>query len=495
MRDWTESEPVAVIETSAPPTPAAQRSAKETTALVSLVVVLVVGVAKLAVGLRTGSLGIVADASHSGLDFVASLLTVLAVRWADRPPDWDHPYGHGRGENLAALVQSLGLGITGLWIAAEATSRILQGGSPPVVTPWSVGVLVVSIGVSGWRWQQSVLVARQHRSAALAAEAANFASDVWTSLVVLLGVAVVWLASQLGLPDILGQADSVAALAVALVVVRTAVGLARETVDALVDRTTEGVSQRIAEVVSQVPGVLEVRRVRLRRAGSSFFIDLVIVVAGALTTAESHAVSEKVEQVIRAIDPGIDAVIHLEPGIADRESLIDRIYGIAAELHLRVHDVRVRHLPDGVGVSLHLEVSPSLSLDRAHAIACALETGIKQADERVVVVDTHMETQGATKSHRADLTRDERDLVRGVHAVSDAVLGPGRCHDVRVYGPEGRSTGRRIDLDLVVHCWFRPSARITVAHQEAERLERAIRERFPYLESVLVHVEPYPRSD
>ena len=127
------------------------RRAKQSVVLVSAVAVLVLGLAKLALGLLTGSLGLIADAVHSGLDLVSTILTFLAVRWADRPPDSDHPYGHGRAENLSGFVEALIILGTAIGIGLEAIRHIASGNEVVIPTPLAFAVLLVSIGVSYWR--------------------------------------------------------------------------------------------------------------------------------------------------------------------------------------------------------------------------------------------------------------------------------------------------------------------------------------------------------
>lgn len=478
--------PEADVKTSVPWEVAADRRSKQSAALVSAIAVIVLGLAKLGLGLATGSLGLIADAVHSGLDLVSTVLTYLAVRWADRPADVDHPYGHGRAENLSGFVEAMIILGTAIAIGVEAIRHIATGEATVFPTPLAFAVLVVSIGVSYWRSRDLERVAREHASDALAADALNFRADVWSSLVVLVGLALVALGRSAGIPQLVSTADAVAGLIVALLVIAAATRLARETVDALLDRSPHDIAERIADAVARIPGVVECRRVRLRRVGGRYFVDVIAVASRTETFQESHALTEQIEREIWRIEPRSDVVVHLEPVATSAETILDRIHLIAQELGVRVHDVQVRRVDGRSEVNLHVEVSPELSLDRAHALASRLEDQIAAANPGVSAVNTHLEVEPLIGAPRTEVTREEVGMVRRIGATADEVLGPGRCHEIRVYRPAGRTR----ELDVVVTCSFAPTTSVAHAHQQAERVEQALRAKVPGLGSVLVHVEP-----
>ncbi len=474
------------IETNVTPRPSPDRRTKQSAALVSAVAVLVLGLAKLALGLLTGSLGLIADAVHSGLDLVSTFLTFLAVRWADRPPDSDHPYGHGRAENLSGFVEALIILGTAIGIGLEAIRHIASGTEEVIPTPLSFAVLILSIGVSYWRARSLERAAETSGSAALAADALNFRTDVWSSLVVMVGLALVAVGRGFGIADLVAYADAVAGLIVAILVVAAAGRLARETIDALVDRSPEDVAERMADAAARVPGVLEVRRVRLRRVGNRYFVDVVAIASRTTSFEESHVLTERIEGAIHSVEPRSDVVVHLEPGAARAESIVDRIHLAARNLGVRVHDVQVRRVNQRSEVNLHVEVSPELSLDRAHALASRLEEQIAAENPGVSVVNTHLEVEPLLGAPRVEVTGQEASLVERITRTADGILGAGSCHDVRVYRP----SGRKRELDVVLHCTFPSTSSVSQAHRGAERVEQVLRRELPILGSVLVHVEP-----
>jgi cation diffusion facilitator family transporter len=272
---------------------------KQSAALNSLVAAVGLTAFKIVVGLSTGSLGILAEAAHSGLDLVAAGLTFLAVRFSGRPADREHPYGHGKIENLSALVETLLLLLTCTWIVWEAVHRLRFHETQVQVTVWSVAVMLTSIVIDVSRSRMLARMAKKYRSQALEADALHFRTDVWSSAVVIVGLASVKLGWWWG--------DAVAALGVSALVVWVSVQLGRRTVDALLDTAPAGMEERVAAAVSTVEGVRDCHQVRVRYSGPVLFIDLHVLVDGAQTLTET------IEAVIQEIAPQADVTVHPEP--------------------------------------------------------------------------------------------------------------------------------------------------------------------------------------
>jgi cation diffusion facilitator family transporter len=278
---------------------------KRWAALTSLAAAVGLTAFKIAIGWWTGSLGILAEAAHSGLDLVAALITYLAVRFSGRPADRTHLYGHGKIENLSALFETLLLLVTCVWIVREAALRLLHPGVVVEVTFWSFAVMGVSIAVDVSRSRMLFAAARKFHSQALEADALHFQTDIWSSAVVIFGL----VATKLGYP----AADAVAALGVSAVVVWASVRLGRRTVDALLDSAPEGMEQRIAGIVASVPGVRDCHNLRMRHSGPVLFIDLHVLLDGRQSLAEAHALTEVIEAAIQEIAPEADITVHPEP--------------------------------------------------------------------------------------------------------------------------------------------------------------------------------------
>ena len=250
---------------------------KSRVALTSVAAAVLLTATKITVGLLTGSLGILSEAAHSGLDLAAALVTVLAVKASARPADADHPYGHGKVENLSALFETLLLLLTCGWIIKEAVARLFLHDVQVTVNAWAFGVILLSILVDLGRSRALMATAKKHRSQALEADALHFSTDVWSSCVVLFGLVLVLLARRLQVPWLV-KADAVAALAVAGIVVLVSVRLGRRTIADLLDAIPPGLVTAARARVLAVPGVEAVPRIRMRRIGGEWFSDVVIQV-------------------------------------------------------------------------------------------------------------------------------------------------------------------------------------------------------------------------
>jgi cation diffusion facilitator family transporter len=268
---------------------------------------------KIVVGIATGSLGILAEAAHSGLDLVAALMTLFAVRISGKPADTEHLYGHGKVENLSALFETLLLLVTCVWIIWSAIHRLLAHRLEIEVTLWSFAVMATSIVVDASRSRMLYRVARKHSSDALEADALHFRTDIWSSSVVILGLACMKIGEWVPAARFLRYSDAVAAIAVALIVVHVSVRLGLRTVQSLVDAAPAGVDRKIAAAVEALPGVTNCHHVRVRYSGPRPFVDIHVLMDGGQTLRKAHDLTEQIERAIERILPEADVTVHPEP--------------------------------------------------------------------------------------------------------------------------------------------------------------------------------------
>ncbi|SPE32653.1 Cation diffusion facilitator family transporter (fragment) [Candidatus Sulfopaludibacter sp. SbA6] len=235
------------------------------------------------------------------------------MRFSGRPPDRTHLYGHGKVENLSALVETLLLLVTCAWIVREAIHRLISHRVDLEVTWWAFAVMLGSIVIDASRSRVLSHVAVKYHSQALEADALHFETDVWSSAVVILGLISVKAGEWWPRLQFLRNGDAVAALGVSALVVWVSIQLGRRTVDALLDSAPAGLEERIAAAVEAVPGVCNCHQVRARYSGPVLFIDLHVLVDGAQTLAQAHGLTETIEAAIREIAPRADVTVHPEP--------------------------------------------------------------------------------------------------------------------------------------------------------------------------------------
>lgn len=451
-------------------------SEKEAVALGSILASGAMTVGKFGVGLSTGSLGLLSEGLHSLLDLGATVMTWLAVRVSDKPADAEHPYGHGKIESVTALAETGLLFLTSAWIAYEAVSRLLSGHVEVEATWWSVAVVVVCIAVDAYRARELARVAKETRSQALEADALHFASDILSSVVVLVGLGLVWL----GYP----KGDALAAIGVSLFVCHAGYQLGRRTIDTLIDAAPAGAAERVEAVVAALPGVAGVKRVRVRPAGSVLFVDLDLLVG---RTLPLDAVTELRERVIGALQaemPEAEVSVATHPLALDDETVMDRVVVRAAGLGLAVHHVTVQRVNGRLAVGFDLEVDGSLPISEAHALSSRLEEAIREELGREIEVESHIEP---LQDNGLNGTDAEPELRHAIEDRLDEAIGASGLlrdvHNLRV---------RRSDAGLVVtfHSHVAPMATVVAVHDAIDALERDLRVQWPDIVRVIGHSEP-----
>lgn len=460
---------------------------KRGAAMSSLVAAVFLTGMKLAVGLSTNSLGILSEAAHSGLDLLAAAVTYFAVRYSSLPADSRHPYGHGKMENLSALVETLLLLLTCVYIVREAVDRLFYAPEAVEVTWWSFGVMAVSIVIDISRSRMLKRMAEKHNSQALEADALHFSTDIWSSAVVILGLGCVWLAGIMpeGSPwrGVLERADAVAALGVSAIVVWVSIRLGREAVDVLLDGGSQDMAQELREAVEDIPGVRGVGQVRARLSGPTSFVDLTLDIARQASFEDAHKIGARAEDAVKQVLPGADVVVHLKPVAAQERDLFELVRGLAARHALGVHGLHAHQTPKGLHLEMHVEVPDGQTLARAHELVTAFENSVRGGLKEPVTIASHIEPVGEkdlardSQTDQSESIRQEVEkLVNGAGSVSD-------CHGVAVH-----RLGDKYSVSF--HCRMAPTVSIGQAHEMTAKLENVVRAAIENVGRVVIHVEP-----
>ena len=260
---------------------------------------------KVGAGLQSNSLSVLGEGVQSLLDIVVSALIWFTVRAAAAPPDSDHPWGHGKFENLTSLLQMLLVlgSIGGIWWAAWLR---FQNPVMPAVD-WGIAAIAVSIAVNIWMSRHMSHVARATDSSALAAEAVHLRGDLWACAGVMLGLITTRIFRE-------PRLDPLCAAIMTLFAAYAAIHLLRDTLRPLLDETLPGAEEeRIRGVLQNEPRVLDFHKLRTRQAGARRLADVHIMLDDNLSFRAAHAISEEVEEAIRAALPNTDVIVHFEP--------------------------------------------------------------------------------------------------------------------------------------------------------------------------------------
>lgn len=447
-------------------------------------------VGKLGVGLLTGSLALLSEAAHSGLDLLASLITFLAVRLAARPPDESHPYGHQKIENIAAYTESLFLVATCTWITVEAVKRLFFAGTdgPRVeLTPWAYVIVLVSLLLDGWRSTALARAAKKHSSQALEADALHFRADFWSSGVVLVGLVIMGLGRRFA-PEwssVLDHADAIAALGVVLLVFTATFRLGGKTVNVLLDTISISLADALRKTVEEVPGVLGVHHLRARQVGEKTFVELAVAVSRTASFEGSHEITRRVGQAVRELAPNADVVVHAQPTRCDQETVASRVRALAENAGVSIHDLMVHETGGRFYVDFDAEVDETLTVREAHQQATAFETQVRREIPEVVQVNSRLEPRPAAMAQTTEVTVAMKTLVRHAERAVAETPGLSTCHNITV-----RRQGLRLFLTL--HCVCDPDMPIGEAHRAARQVEDRLHQALPDLERALVHTEPPP---
>ncbi|HET9087539.1 MAG TPA: cation-efflux pump [Acidobacteriaceae bacterium] len=456
-------------------------SAKKQAATISVLAASMMVALKLWTGLQTGSIGVLSEAVHSGLDLVASILILASVSVSDRPADDTHAYGHGKIENLAAFTETLLMIASVLWILTEAAERILGHAVRLKLSVWPFAVLLLSMAVDLMRSRALGRVARQTHSQALEADALHFSMDIWSSLAVIGGL-LAGFAAQYWHLEWLRFGDPLAALVVSIIIFKVCWKLARQTVDVLTDAAPIETRRRVAESVRRLPNVLGIERVRLRLSGNHYFADLTVGMPRNLSFQSIERIKEQVASAVHRILPDADVVVNVVPRAQRSESIFDRVRAVAARHNLSVHDLSVQHYDAKLHLEQHLEVPESLSLREAHALVTAIETETRAEVPEIDTILTHIESERssieleARRSEDAALETQLRGIVREFPDILDV-------HDVVVSNARER-------MQVSCHCTLPDDRSMAEVHALITALEDRVKSEMPQIARVFIHPEP-----
>ena len=287
---------------------------KERVALLSVLSNTTLVVMKLIVGLWIGSVAVISEAIHSGVDLVAAVIALFSVKTSSLPADGKHPFGHGKIENISGTVEALLIFIAAGWIIWESVVKLL---SPwPVATVgWGVAVMFISAVANSVVARMLFRVGKETDSVALIADGWHLRTDVYTSAGVMAGLAVIWVGESL-FPDVeLHWLDPVAAIGVALLIVKAAWDLTRQSTGGLMDETLPPEEEEeIRRLIRSLQPVIHgYHQLRTRKAGHYRFIEVHIQVDGRMSVANAHRLNQDLVKRIKDRFPYATVTVHTEP--------------------------------------------------------------------------------------------------------------------------------------------------------------------------------------
>ena len=461
--------------------PSQAAAEKRWVTLISVAAALAMTGLKAVVGVLTGSLGVLSDAAHSGLDLIGAAMTFISVRVSDRPADWNHPYGHAKVENISAFVETGLMAASALWFSGEAISRMFFHPVALHYSWWPFAVLGLSMVVDLWRSTQLRRIAVRHESAALEADALHFSSDIWTSVAVILGLAASWFGSVRHI-GWLRFADPVAALIVSAMILVFGWRLAWRAVAALTDQISPELHTKMIEAVRETRGVLGIDQARVRKSGNHYFADVTLSLPRQLTFQRTEEVVREATHAVQQVLPHADVVIHTVPRSTHAESMFDKVRAVAARNNALLHDVSIESFADGLHVEQHIEVKETMSLIDAHRFVRGLEEQIRHELPQVKRVLTHIESEPATIEAPVVVERDRRIE----HLLRDAAANVPEVVDIHEVSVD--RVGEH--LHVTCHCTLPDAMEMRRVHESITELEHRFKLECPEVDRLLIHPEP-----
>jgi cation diffusion facilitator family transporter len=449
---------------------------KESVAFSSVVASGCLTVLKFAVGVMTGSMGIISEAIHSLLDLGAATLTFFAVRFGDRPPDKNHPYGHGKVESVSALIETGLLFITSAWIIYEAVNRLILKNVEVEATWYAFAVIIVSMIIDISRSRALGRIGKETGSQALEADALHFSSDILSSGVVLIGLVFV----SFGI----NGADSIAAIGVSLFVALAGYRLGKRTINVLLDAAPEGISEKAKEVAERIDGVIAVESVRSRPLGPNSFIEMVIQIDRKMSMERVQKIINNIEKEVERNIPNSDISVRTHSIHLDNETIIDSIHVLASSHNASIHDVVVDESGGCKCISYHIEVANCVNAKDAHKIASDLEKSIREELGTEIIINSHIEPIKTDAVSSRQLTKEEVEkLILEIKMISSVISSLSDLHDFII-----RKTANGYFISF--HCIFLDNMTLEDVHCAVSELEYSIKGKIRGVNRVIIHAEP-----
>lgn len=280
---------------------------------------------KVIVALSIGSISVMSEAIHSGVDLLAAIIALYAVTHSDKPADKRHPFGHGKIENISGVVEALLIFAAAAWIIFEAIKKLMHP-EPMDTALWGIVVMGISCGLNIFVSKLLFKVGKATDSIALQADAWHLRTDVWTSFGVMAGLSVIYIGKLVSPSTYLDWVDPAAAMAVALLIVKAAWHLTEQSFHDLMDVSLpENEVEKVRRILDNArPRIDGYHALRTRKAGAARFVEVHMIVDPRMTVDESHALTDRIADSVNEQIGKTRVTVHIEPNdgshpVADEE--------------------------------------------------------------------------------------------------------------------------------------------------------------------------------
>lgn len=427
----------------------------------------------------SGSIGVLSELFHSSTDLIATFATILSIRYATKPPDKNHHYGHEKIESFSALFQVFILVLMCAYLIYESIDRIIY----PVTIKLNIFVflaILICIFIDVHRSRALMKIAKETNSQALEADSIHFSSDILSSSVVLIGMVFSYFEWS-------NLADPVSALVVSVIIIITTLGLSKRAIGSLLDRVPDGIEESISEHISSIKGIEGIKNIRIRGSGSKIFVDAVIQIGRTKSFSMTHELMDLAEKSVKKAFPNADVVIHSEPVETESETLNEKIRIIVNDSGFKCHDIFSHRIDGNIFTELHVEIENTNDLIKAHDVISHLENSILEKIPVIKKVKIHLDEPSEILFDTIDVTETSQDLIDNVRKILDTEEKIVDYGDIKVMNSAGK-------LRISLSCSFKNIYSFEEVHDVVTILESRIflhiKDLFPNLSNVIIHAEP-----
>jgi cation diffusion facilitator family transporter len=447
-------------------------------ALTSIGAAVIIITVKIIATVQTGSLAILSELFHSSTDFLASLVTLISIKYSVKPPDRKHNYGHEKIESFSALFQVLILIAMCIYIFYEAVERIIN---KPIITLnlFSFIAIGLCIFLDYSRSKALKRVAKKTNSQALEADALHFSSDIWSSAVVLLSM----IMTSLKVSPLF---DSISAIIVAVIIIYTSINLTKRAFHSLLDGVPTGTNEMITDEVNKVEEIEKIKSLRIRTSGSKTFVDMTVLISRTLSFTKTHEIIDILESKLESLIPNSDFVIHSEPIETNKESLNEKVRILVNDMGYKCHDIFSHRIDGRIFTELHIEIDNTMDFEKAHSIISNIEAKILKEINLINNVKIHIDEPSEKLYETIDITTQSQDIVFIIDNIFKNVDGV-IYSDVKIMETKGK-------IRISLNCTVQKKMNFDEVHDLITYLENKIymdvNNYRPNISNVIIHAEP-----
>ncbi len=448
---------------------------KKQVALFSLIVTIILVAVKVFIAYFSNSMGVLSEALNNGLDLVTVLIVFLAVRMSSKPADADHTYGHGKYENLSALIEIIIISILCFFVIYKSVQRIIFKNFDLNLNNYVFIILSLSIAVNIIRVYFVGRAAKRFDSYAFRAEFLNYLSDIISSIIVIIGL----LVSKAGF----FLADPVASIIVSLMILAFGARMAVRVVRNFLDYIPSEVTEKVRSAIGEIPEVKSADRILIHEVGNIKFINLAVSVDDNIYLSRLESLKEKIRKKILQDYPDSEIMVSAKSSFSEcnidckiKEILLD-----CPDVK-DIHNLNIYNISNMIDISAHIELNKSLNLVETEKLTTEAEKRIKQEIQYIRNVYIHIEDKKCDECWN-DITKQSEQLIKKIEEqISDYIIVDS-CHNFTILERNGY-------YNIALHCRLDRNMEIDSAHSVITALENRIKNISGKINEVLVHVEP-----